>query len=184
MGKKILVTGGAGFIGNTLSLRLLERGDEVLVIDNLNSYYDVELKKSRLKRLEGKPNFHSKVFSIEDKAQLFECVKNFKPDCFVNLAAQVGVRNSVTDPDAYVQSNVVGFLNVLEVVRNFGTKHLVFASSSSLGFDFLRFMVLGADRTCPCSNLLRQFWQIKRSKFSIMESIFGTLPMWTISSRA
>ncbi len=129
---KILLTGAAGFIGMTTSLRLLERGDEVVGLDNLNDYYDVSLKKARLQRLLPHPAFRSVRMDVADRtamAQLF-AAEHF--DRVIHLAAQAGVRYSLTNPHAYVESNLVGFTNVLEGCRHSGVKHLVYASSSSV----------------------------------------------------
>jgi UDP-glucuronate 4-epimerase len=129
---RVLVTGAGGFIGFHLSQCLLARGDEVVGLDNLNDYYDVSLKKDRLVQLEGEPGFSFHKLDLTDRegmAQLFaqQCF-----DVVVNLAAQAGVRYSLTNPHAYVDSNLVGFVNILEGCRHSGVKHLVFASSSSV----------------------------------------------------
>jgi len=129
---KILVTGAAGFIGFTLSKRLLERGDKVVGLDNLNDYYDVNLKLSRLKQITMQENFKPVRLDLSDRdgmAQLFR-EENF--DVVVNLAAQAGVRYSLINPHAYVDTNLVGFVNILEGCRHNSVKHLVFASSSSV----------------------------------------------------
>jgi len=129
---KILVTGAAGFIGSSLAYRLLERGDEVVGIDNLNDYYDVSLKRSRLARLEGHPNFMDLCFDIEDGDALSRAFLEHQPQRVVNLAAQAGVRYSLENPHAYVSANLVGFVNILEACRHGGVEHLVYASSSSV----------------------------------------------------
>jgi UDP-glucuronate 4-epimerase len=129
---KILVTGAAGFIGFHLSLRLLERGDEVIGLDNLNDYYDVQLKKNRLARLVNLPNFRFVEMDLADRQNMPELFAREKFDKVVNLAAQAGVRYSLENPHAYVDANLVGFVNVLEGCRHSGVKHLVFASSSSV----------------------------------------------------
>jgi len=129
---KVLVTGAAGFIGSTLSLRLLERGDEVVGIDNLNDYYDVTLKKARLARLAGHGGFTDLRTSLDDRDGMATVFARFKPQRVVNLAAQVGVRYSLENPLAYVDSNLVGFANILEGCRHHGVEHLVYASSSSV----------------------------------------------------
>ncbi|MEN8107414.1 MAG: NAD-dependent epimerase [Pseudomonadota bacterium] len=129
---KVLVTGTAGFIGSTLSLRLLERGDQVIGIDNLNDYYDVGLKQARLARLVDNPAFTDVRASLEDSAAIDAVFSEHRPDRVVNLAGQVGVRYSLENPRAYVESNLVGFANILEGCRQHGTEHLVYASSSSV----------------------------------------------------
>ena len=130
--KRVLVTGVAGFIGNHLSMRLVERGDSVVGIDNLNDYYDVNLKLSRLKRLEGAEGFSFIKMNLEDRAKLAELFKSERFDVVVNLAAQAGVRYSLENPFAYIDSNIVGFINILEGCRHNQVKHLVYASSSSV----------------------------------------------------
>jgi len=129
---KILVTGTAGFIGSTLSLKLLERGDEVLGIDNLNDYYDVNLKKARLERVKSYDNFTEVCGDLEDRDLVAKAFKEHKPERVVNLAAQAGVRYSLENPYAYLESNVLGFLNILESSRYNDVQHLVYASSSSV----------------------------------------------------
>ena len=129
---KVLITGAAGFIGSTLAKRLLDRGDEVIGVDNLNDYYDVNLKKARLSRISSYKNFTDIRINIEDRAALFEVFKKYNPSRVVNLAAQAGVRYSLENPHAYVNTNIVGFLNVLEGCRHYDVEHLVFASSSSV----------------------------------------------------
>jgi len=137
---RVLVTGAAGFIGSHLSHRLLDRGDEVLGYDNLNDYYDPKLKYARLDRLTPHPNFSFVQASLEDRPALEKAFADFKPQRVVNLAAQAGVRYSLENPHAYIDSNIVGFLNVLEACRHGGIEHLVYASSSS---------VYGANRKLP-----------------------------------
>lgn len=127
-----LVTGGAGFIGFFLSRALLERGARVIGMDNMNDYYEVSLKEARLAILQKYENYTFVKGDISDKAAVQKVFADGKPDIVVNLAAQAGVRYSITNPDAYVQSNLVGFFEILEACRNFGVKHLVFASSSSV----------------------------------------------------
>jgi len=139
---RVLVTGSAGFIGSALSLRLLARGDEVLGVDNLNDYYDVALKQARLDRLTPHPNFKFTKVSIEDRPALGKAFHDFRPQRVVNLAAQAGVRYSLENPYAYVEANLVGFINILEACRHGKVEHLVYASSSS---------VYGANRKLPFS---------------------------------
>ncbi len=127
-----LVTGAAGFIGFSLSKRLLERGGNVVGLDNINDYYDVNLKKSRLSQLEGTSGFTFVKLGLEDRKGIEKVFSENKFDCVVNLAAQAGVRYSLTNPHAYINSNIVGFINILEGCRHFKTKHLVYASSSSV----------------------------------------------------
>ncbi len=136
----ILVTGAAGFIGYSLAARLLARGDTVLGIDNLNDYYDVALKEARLARLGGEAKFSFMRLDIADRAGMagFFAARRF--DAVVHLAAQAGVRYSVTHPYAYIDSNLTGFAHVLEGVRHSGSGHLVYASSSS---------VYGANKKLP-----------------------------------
>ncbi len=129
---KILVTGSSGFIGFHLSKRLLERGDTVVGIDNNNSYYDVNLKLARLKELDGRKGFRFVKLDISDRKGVRELFSREKFDISVNLAAQAGVRYSLVNPYAYIESNIDGFLNILEGCRHYGVKHLVFASSSSV----------------------------------------------------
>lgn len=129
---KVLVTGSAGFIGSALALRLLERGDEVIGLDNLNDYYDVNLKKARLERLRPHRGFIDIRASLEDSTALTEAFVKYRPERVVNLAAQAGVRYSIQNPRAYVDSNLVGFINILEACRHYSVEHLVYASSSSV----------------------------------------------------
>jgi UDP-glucuronate 4-epimerase len=129
---RILVTGAAGFIGSALSHRLLDRGDEVLGYDDVNPYYDPRLKRARLARLEPKPGFRFVEAALQDREAFERAVTTFKPQRVVNLAAQAGVRYSLENPHAYVDSNLVGFMNVLEACRHHGVQHLVYASSSSV----------------------------------------------------
>ncbi len=129
---KVLITGTAGFIGSALAMRLLARGDEVIGVDNLNDYYDVNLKQARLARTLSHPKFTDVRASLEDRAAMEETFSKYKPERVVNLAAQAGVRYSITNPHAYVDSNLVGFLNILEGCRHHNVEHLVYASSSSV----------------------------------------------------
>ena len=140
---KTLVTGAAGFIGNELALRLTERGDEVTGIDNLNDYYDVSLKQARLARLKDHPNFSFKKLDIADRPAMQQLFAEQKFERVVNMAAQAGVRYSIENPQAYIDSNLVGFANILEGCRQTKVKHLVFASSSS---------VYGANTKLPFSE--------------------------------
>jgi UDP-glucuronate 4-epimerase len=130
--KKILVTGAAGFIGFHLAKRYLNEGYPVIGIDNLNAYYDVNLKKGRLSLLESCPRFSFMKEDITEKDALTSLFKREKPKIVVHLAAQAGVRYSLTNPHAYVDSNVAGFLNILEGCRRQDVEHLIFASSSSV----------------------------------------------------
>ena len=129
---RVLVTGSAGFIGNHVSLRLLEEGRDVVGIDNLNSYYDVNLKRRRIERLTPFENYINAPIDINDQDKLNKVFKDSKIDQIIHLAAQAGVRHSLTAPRDYIDANITGFLNILEACRNFGTKHLVYASTSSV----------------------------------------------------
>ena len=129
---KVLITGAAGFIGMHVSERLLARGDEVIGVDNLNDYYDVSLKKARLARLTPSGKFRHVQLDIADRPGMAELFAREKPQRVINLAAQAGVRYSLKNPHAYVDSNLVGFVNILEGCRHAGCDHLVFASSSSV----------------------------------------------------
>jgi UDP-glucuronate 4-epimerase len=129
---KVLVTGSAGFIGSALSLRLLERGDQVVGIDNLNDYYDVNLKLARLRRTDGFAGFTDLRVALEDREAVATVFREHQPDRVVNLAAQAGVRYSIENPAAYVDSNLVGFGNLLEGCRHHAVEHFVYASSSSV----------------------------------------------------
>lgn len=129
---KILVTGAAGFIGMHTAQRLLDRGDEVVGLDNLNSYYNVQLKRDRLAKLTPHSNFTFLECGLEDSQQLNAAFKTHKFDSVINLAAQAGVRYSLENPQAYVDSNIVGFTNILEACRHNDIKHLTYASSSSV----------------------------------------------------
>jgi UDP-glucuronate 4-epimerase len=129
---KVLVTGAAGFIGSHVAARLLERGERVVGIDNLNDYYDVTLKEARLARLESTAGYSHRRIDIADKPAMDAALQQDRPDRVVHLAAQAGVRYSLENPYAYIDANVVGFLNILEGLRAIGTEHLVYASTSSV----------------------------------------------------
>jgi len=129
---KILITGSAGFIGSALSLRLLERGDQVIGIDNLNDYYDVGLKRARLARSLNHPGFSDLRVALEDRDAIAAVFREHRPERVVNLAAQAGVRYSIENPAAYIDTNLVGFGNILEGCRHNEVEHLVYASSSSV----------------------------------------------------
>jgi UDP-glucuronate 4-epimerase len=129
---KVLVTGAAGFIGFHLSRRLLDRGDTVVGIDNLNDYYDVRLKEDRLRLLEADDRFVFRKIDLADRERILGVFATERPDVAVNLAAQAGVRYSLQNPWAYTESNITGFLNILEACRAHPVRHLVFASSSSV----------------------------------------------------
>ena len=130
--KTVLVTGAAGFIGFNLSSRLLKEGYKVIGIDNLNDYYDVNLKKSRLDILEKDDNFKCVFGNIEDKETIDKTFKENNINIVINLAAQAGVRYSLKNPYAYIESNIMGFMNILEACRYNEIEHLVYASSSSV----------------------------------------------------
>ena len=139
---RILVTGAAGFIGSYVCNRLLDNKTEVIGVDNLNNYYDPALKKARLQiLLERKMCFYE--LDISEKTKLNDVFEKFKPTCVINLAAQAGVRYSIDNPMAYINSNIVGFLNILEGCRNHNVSHLIYASSSS---------VYGLNNTFPFSE--------------------------------
>lgn len=145
-GKTILVTGAAGFIGGALCRKLVDTVNDVLVvgIDSINDYYDVRLKEERLRMLDGCKSFVFKKGNIADKAFVDGVFAEYKPAVVVNLAAQAGVRYSITNPDSYIESNIIGFYNILEACRHTtGLEHLVFASSSS---------VYGSNRKIPYST--------------------------------
>ncbi|QEL71348.1 MULTISPECIES: GDP-mannose 4,6-dehydratase [unclassified Bacillus cereus group] len=139
-GKVYLVTGVAGFVGYFLSKRLLEQGCKVIGIDNVNDYYDVNLKYARLEQLKPCEKFTFIKGDISDKDIITQIFKEYKPNIVVNLAAQAGVRYSIENPDVYIQSNVIGFYNILEACRHYPVDHLVYASSSS---------VYGANKKVP-----------------------------------
>jgi len=131
-GRRFLVTGTAGFIGYHLAERLLARGDSVVGVDIVNDYYDVRLKEARLARLARHPGHHFEKVDLADRAALTRVFEETRPQVVVNLAAQAGVRYSLTNPHAYVDSNLIGFVNLLEACRHHGVEHLVYASSSSV----------------------------------------------------
>lgn len=157
---RILVTGAAGFIGFHLSKRLLEAGHQVFGLDNLNDYYDVELKKSRLVILNQFDSFYIHRFDLENKEAIDALFSTSQFDYVVNLAAQAGVRHSITHPYVYLESNIHGFLNILEACRNYPVKHLVYASSSS---------VYGANKKMP---------------FSVHDNVDHPLALYAVSKKA
>ena len=144
-GKTILVTGAAGFIGSNLSKKLLEACENIRIIgvDNMNDYYDVSIKEYRLKELGNDERFVFVRGSIADKGLINSIFEQHKPQIVVNLAAQAGVRYSITNPDAYIEANLIGFYNILEACRNCPVEHLVYASSSS---------VYGSNKKVPYST--------------------------------
>jgi UDP-glucuronate 4-epimerase len=129
---KVLVTGSAGFIGNEVALQLLKEGHEVLGVDNLNPYYDVNLKQRRIARLATNKNYTNAQIDINNRAALDKIFNDHKINRIVHLAAQAGVRHSLDAPRDYIDANISGFLNILEACRNFGIEHLVYASTSSV----------------------------------------------------
>ena len=139
---KILITGSAGFIGSHLSKKLIKQGHEVIGIDNINDYYDVTIKEDRLKSI-GTKNFTFYKINLEDDNAMNEVFTNEKPKVVINLAAQAGVRYSLENPRAYIDSNIVGFTNILECSRHHKVEHLIYASSSS---------VYGANTSKPFST--------------------------------
>ncbi|MBQ9375031.1 MAG: NAD-dependent epimerase/dehydratase family protein, partial [Ruminococcus sp.] len=143
--KTIMITGAAGFIGANLVKKLLdsEKDIKIVGIDNMNDYYDVELKKSRLEMFSGDERFEFTQGSIADMELMTKLFEKYKPQVVVNLAAQAGVRYSITNPDAYVESNLIGFYNILECCRRYPVEHLVYASSSS---------VYGSNKKIPYST--------------------------------
>ena len=138
--KTYLITGAAGFIGFFLSRKLLEQGCNVIGVDNINDYYDVKLKYARLEQLKPYETFTFIKGDISDKATITNIFEEYKPNIVVNLAAQAGVRYSIENPDVYIQSNIIGFYNILEACRHYPVDHLVYASSSS---------VYGANKKVP-----------------------------------
>ena len=143
--KTYFITGSSGFIGSNLAKRILNEEDNVLVIglDNMNNYYDVKIKESRLERLQKYNNFIFIKGNLADKELINKIFEEYKPEIVVNLAAQAGVRYSITNPDAYIESNIIGFYNILEGCRNYPVEHLVYASSSS---------VYGSNKKVPYST--------------------------------
>src|SRR5699024_820339 len=137
---KVLITGTAGFVGFYLSKKILELGNSIIGVDNLNNYYDVNLKQTRLNKLKEYDNFIFIQSDISNKEKIMEVFEEYRPNVVVNLAAQAGVRYSIENPDAYINSNVIGFYNVLEACRHYPVDHLVYASSSS---------VYGANKKVP-----------------------------------
>ncbi len=129
---KVLVTGAAGFIGSAVAVRLLERGDEVVGLDNMNDYYDVSLKEARVARNQAYDGYTQIVADLGDRAAIEEVFAKHRPQRVVNLAAQAGVRYSIENPHAYVDSNLVGFLHILEGCREHDVEHLIYASTSSV----------------------------------------------------
>ena len=142
MNRTVLVTGAAGFIGSALALRLLECGNEVIGIDNHNDYYDPTIKEARLARHIDHPNYTHLRIDLGDRQAIEDVFKNHQPNRVVNLAAQAGVRYSMENPLAYIDSNIVGFAHILEGCRHNNVEHLVYASSSS---------VYGANTSMPFS---------------------------------
>ena len=140
---KILITGAAGFIGFHLSKKLLDESYQIIGIDNLNDYYDQSLKQSRLETLNKYENFNFHKVDIKEKKQVDDIFAQYKPTYIINLAAQAGVRYSIENPYAYVDSNLIGFINILECCRNHPIKHLLYASSSS---------VYGGNKVAPFST--------------------------------
>src|SRR3982751_693348 len=140
---KVLVTGTAGFIGSAVARKLLERGDRVLGLDNLNPYYDVNLKKARLARFADHPGYEHIHADLADRVAIDTLFERHRPERVVHLAAQAGVRYAAVNPHIYVSSNVTGFLHILEGCRHNGVEHLVFASTSS---------VYGANTKMPFSE--------------------------------
>ena len=143
MHNKVLITGGAGFIGFHLSNLLLDKGYQVIGIDNLNDYYNIRIKEGRLAILQAKENYTFYKMDIKDKEDVDNLFAEHRPDYVVNLAAQAGVRYSLINPYAYVDSNLIGFVNILEACRHYPVKHLLYASSSS---------VYGGNKVAPFST--------------------------------
>ena len=145
MAKTIFVTGSSGFIGSNLCKRILKEDSECKVIglDNMNDYYDVRIKKARLNELSGYSNYTFIKGNLADKELIDSIFSQYRPSIVVNLGAQAGVRYSITNPDAYIESNILGFYNILEACRNYSVEHLVYASSSS---------VYGSNKKVPYST--------------------------------
>lgn len=160
--KVYLVTGAAGFIGYFLSRKLLEQGCSVIGIDNLNDYYDVNLKYTRLEQLKLYENFTFIKGDISDKSMITNIFEVYKPNIIVNLAAQAGVRYSIENPDVYIQSNIVGFYNILEACRNYPVDHLVYASSSSVYGSNKRFLL----KKQILWTILYLFMQLRKSQMN------------------
>ena len=164
---KILVTGTAGFIGYFVALNLLKKGYEIIGVDNVNSYYDISLKEARLKNLHEFKCFTEERIDISDRTKLSECFKKHKPQRVLNLAAQAGVRYSLTNPYAYVDSNLIGFVNLIELCKNYKIEHFVFASTAS---------VYGANRKFPwketdgCNHQLSLYAATKKANEVIAHS--------------
>lgn len=144
---KILVTGCAGFIGAAVSRALLQQGDHVIGIDNLNHYYDVNLKTARLNLIKSHPNFVFHLGDIKEQPTLKEIFEQHRPEKVIHLAAQAGVRYSIDNPSAYLESNLMGFGHILEMCRQYEVKHLVFASSSSVYGNNAKIPFTTTDRT-------------------------------------
>jgi UDP-glucuronate 4-epimerase len=157
---KVLITGAAGFIGSTLALRLLARGDTVIGIDNHNNYYDPYLKEARLARYADHSGYTHLRVDLGDREAIEDTFRVHKPRRVVNLAAQAGVRYSIDNPLAYIDSNIVGFAHILEGCRHHGVEHLVYASSSS---------VYGANTAMP---------------FSIHQNVDHPLSLYAASKKA
>ena len=225
---RVLVTGAAGFIGSSLVMRLLERGDEVVGLDNHNDYYDPSLKEARLARFLDHPRYTHLRLDLADRDGINRCFADYRPQRVVNLAAQAGVRYSIDNPLAYIDSNIVGFANILEGCRHSKVEHLVYASSSSVygantalpfsvhqsvdhplslyaaskkanelmahsyshlyglpttGLRFLPSMDPGVVQIWPFSSSPGPFLPGNLCSYSTMESIAGTSPILTISSK-
>ena len=159
---KIIITGTAGFIGYSLSKKLLERGDYIIGIDNHNDYYDPEIKESRYKNLSNYKNYFHYRIDLIDQNNLNKVFEKNNAKIVVNLAAQAGVRYSIKNPHAYIQSNILGFANILECCKNFDIKSLIYASTSS---------VYGANTKCPFRSMTvqiirYQFMQLQKNRMN------------------